>query len=289
MGLLDRFLSRRSASRLRVLALGSCRVIDPLRAVRKLGLADCLNRRIRSRTPVYLHDINEMIQFLRLVSGALSMPDGVAPMAFRDWRAKPMPALLDDAERLVIEVCTDKHYQAMGWTLNVNEIHRQLVEPAGNAGQLWWSDVHRGDRPPREVVEGAEAALGRAGKLTEVHRLMLREIAYVSLSAAVIAEGMATLRGLVRCPVLVVPHVAVRLADGGQLAERIEHIDKTIEAARLAGLAVLDPRSFVERDGQQRALDKEGTDFHHYADDYLPVVGREIVRSLRQPGVGQVS
>jgi hypothetical protein len=93
---------------------------------------------------------------------------------------------------------------------------------------------------------------------------------------------MAILRGLVRCPILVMPHVAVRLADGSQLAERIEHIDKAIEAAGLAGLAVLDPRSFVERDGQQRALDNRGTDFHHYADDYLPVAGQEIVNSLRQ-------
>lgn len=282
MGLLDRFSSRRSASRLSVLALGSCRVIDPLLAVRKLGLADCLNRRIRSRTPVYLHDIHEMIQFLRLLTGARSMPDDVAPMAFRDWRARPMPSLLDDAERLVIEVCTDKHYQAMGWSLNVNEIHHQLVEPAGDSGRLWWDDVHRGDQPPREVVEDAEAALRRAGKLTDVHRRLLREIAFVPLSATAIAEGMATLRSLVRCPVLVVPHVAVRLADGSLLAERIEHIDKTNEAARLAGLAVLDPRSFVERDGQQRALAKAGTDFHHYADDYLPVVGREIVSSLRE-------
>jgi hypothetical protein len=34
----------------------------------------------------------------------------------------------------------------MGWSLNVNEIHRQLVEPAGDAGRLWWNDVHRGDK-----------------------------------------------------------------------------------------------------------------------------------------------
>lgn len=264
-------------------------MIDPLLAVRKLGLADCLNRRIRSRTPVYLHDVNEMIQFLRLVAGDLSMPDDVAPMAFRDWRVKLMPSLLDDADRLVIEVCTDKHYRAMGWSLNINEIHRQLVEPAGDCGRLWWSDVHRGDQPPREVVEGAEAALRRAGRLTDVHRRLLREIGFEALSVAAIAEGMTTLCNLVRCPVLVVPHVAVRLADGSLLAERIEHIDKTIEAARLAGLAILDPRSFVERDGQQRALGNGGTDFHHYADDYLPVVGREIVRSLRQPGVGRIS
>ena len=76
------------------------------------------------------------------------------------------------------------------------------------------------------------------------------------------------------------PHVAVRLADGNYLAERMAHIDKTIDAARQAGLAVLDPRSFVERDGQGLALDAKGADFHHYASDYLPIAGAEIVRAL---------
>jgi len=41
-----------------------------------------------------------------------------------------------------------------------------------------------------------------------------------------------------------------------------------------------DPRRFVERDGQHRALDKGGTDIHHYAKDYLPIAGSEIARAL---------
>ncbi|MBI2735479.1 MAG: hypothetical protein HYX38_02875 [Rhodospirillales bacterium] len=271
---------------MRVFALGSCRVHDPLAAVP--GDVDYLNRHVKSRTPIYLHDVHEMIQFLGLLAGTTSMPAGTAPFAFRDWRpGRAMPRLLGDAERLVIEVCTDKHYAAMGHTLNINEIHRQLVAPAGEAGEAWWNDVHRGQPAPNDVIEAVEAALRRSRALTETDRHMLREIRLVTLSSEAIAEGMARLRSMVACPILVVPHVAVRLADGRPLGERIEHIDKTIAAARQAGLAVLDPRRFVERDGQQRALADEGTDFHHYAADYLPVAGREIVRSLREQGAGQ--
>ena len=261
---------------------------DPLIAAHGLGEVDYLNRHVRSRTPIYLHDVHEMIQFLGLLAGTVSMPAGIAPFAYRDWRTgRPMRSVIGDAERLVIEVCTDKHYAAMGHALNVNEIHRQLVEPTGEAGEAWWNDVHRGQPAPGDVIEGVEAALRRSRKLTETHRRMLREIALVTLSSTAIAEGMARLRSLVACPILVVPHVAVRLADGSLLAERIEHIDKTIEAARRTGLAVLDPRHFVERDGQHRALDKGGTDFHHYAADYLPIAAREIVRSLREQGAEQ--
>jgi len=273
---------RGSDSLLRVFALGSCRVHDPLIAAHGLGEVDHLNRHVRSRTPIYLHDVHEMIQFLGLLAGSASMPAGIAPFAYRDWRAgRPMPGVIDDAERLVIEVCTDKRYAAMGHTLNINEIHHQLVTPTGESGKAWWNDVHRGQPAPDDVVERVEAALRRSRKLTEVHRRVLRETTLTTLSPAAIAEGMARLQSLVACPILVVPHVAVRLVDGSLLAERIEHIDKTIEAARLTGLTVLDPRRFVERDGQQRALDKGGTDLHHYADDYLPIAGREIVRALR--------
>jgi hypothetical protein len=282
---LSRFSRRSKAdeSGLRVLALGSCRVHDPLVAVQGVAGIDYLNRHIKPRTPVYLHDVHEMIQFLGLLAGTVSMPAAVAPFAFAEWRpGKSMPRLIGDAERLVLEVCTDKYYSALGHALNINEIHRQVVQPAGEAGEAWWDDVHQGKPAPLDIIERVESALRRAHKLTETDRRMLREISLVTLSSSVIAEGMATLRSMVACPILVVPHVAVRVADGSLLGERIEHIDKTIEAARQAGLAVLDPRRFVERDGQQRALAERGTDFHHYATDYLPVVGREIVNALRE-------
>ena len=267
---------------MRVFALGSCRIHDPLMACHRLGQVDYLNRRIKSRQPIYLHDIHEMIQFVRLATGEISMPAGVRPFAFHDgprFDARMGP-VLREAERVVIEVCTDKHYGAAGYCLNINEIHRQLVETTGPAGQAWWLEVDRGNRPADDLVQDVERVMRDARKLTDTHRLMLREVRFSQLSSTEIADGMSTLRGLVDRPVLVVPHVAVRLADGNFLAERIGHIEKTVEAARRAGLPVLDPRSFVERDGQHRALDGAGTDTHHYAKAYLPIVGSEIVRTL---------
>jgi hypothetical protein len=267
---------------MRVLALGSCRIHDPLMVSHRLGQVEYLNRRFKSREPIYLQDIHEMIQFFRLAMGEIPMPAEIGPFAFYKGLRfdKRMPGVLRDAERVVIEVCTDKHYHAMGYALSTNEVHRQLVEATGAAGQAWWLEVNRGNEPPNDLVQSVETALRGARKLTDAHRLMLREIRFSRLSSTDIAEGMSTLQALLDRPVLVVPHVAVRLADGGLLAERISHIEKTVEAARQAGLPVLDPRSFVERDGQQRALDKGGTDIHHYAKDYLPIAGREIAKAL---------
>lgn len=267
---------------LRVLVLGSCRVHDPLIAAHRLGQVEYLNRRLKSRAPMYLQDINEMIQFVRLASAEIPLPPEIAPFAFRSWRFdRQMPVVLRAAQRIVIEVCTDKYYHAMGYALSTNEIHRQLVAPAGAAGALWWTEVNSNNGPRHDAIAGVETALRQSGVLTDAHRLMLREIALTRLSSEAIADGMVRLLALTVAPVLVMPHVAVRLADGTFLAERTDHIEKTLAAARRLGLLVLDPHSFVERDGQQRALDKGGTDVHHYAKDYLPIAGHEIARSLR--------
>jgi hypothetical protein len=94
------------------------------------------------------------------------------------------------------------------------------------------------------------------------------------------AEGLADLRALLAAPILVVPHVAVRRPDGAYLTERLQHIEKVLKAAGAVGLPCLDPRTFVVRDGQARVLAEGGNDYHHYAADYVPIVGREIVRAL---------
>jgi hypothetical protein len=120
-------------------------------------------------------------------------------------------------------------------------------------------------------VHALESVLRAKHKLTETDRMMLRELNFRYLTELDIAGGLDLLKGLRGRPMLVMPHVSVRLADGSMLAKRLQHIHKTLAAARRTGLPVLDPKSFVERDGQYRALNNAGTDFHHYARDYMAV------------------
>ena len=267
---------------MRVLALGSCRVHDPLLVAHRQGAVEYLNRRFKTRHPIYLHDIHEITQFVRLARAETIMPAEIGPFAFdKGLRLdKRMPALFDEAEQLVIEVCTDKHYEALGHALNVNEIYRQLVETTGTAGEAWWAEIDRGNAPSEGLVQAVETALRAGGTLTDTHRLMLRQITFVELTSADIEREMAKLLALVEQPLLIVPHVAVRLADGRLLDERLAHIEKTLAAARQLSLPTLDPRVFVERDGQHHAMDEDGTDLHHYAQNYLATVGAEIVRAL---------
>ena len=57
-------------------------------------------------------------------------------------------------------------------------------------------------------------------KLTETDRMMLRELNFRYLTELDIADGLDLLKGLLGRPMLVMPHVSVRLADGSMLAKR---------------------------------------------------------------------
>jgi hypothetical protein len=273
---------------MRVLALGSCRVHDPLISAQQRGEIEYLNGGFRRRPPLYLHDVHEAIQFVRLARGEIAMPKEIRRFAYDGGLRlhRRMIAPLEQAEHVVVEICTDKHYEAAGWTLNVNEIHARLVANSGAAAEEWWNTVDRQQRPTEALVRRTEEALRRRWQtlwqVDDGERLVLRALTLRYLSASEIAEGLARLQALLARPVLVVPHVAARLPDGSFLAERLSHVEKIVEAARQVGLPVLDPRTFVERDGQARVLDQEGTDFHHYAAAYLPIVGRDLVEALRQ-------
>jgi hypothetical protein len=268
---------------MRVLALGSCRIHEPLLAAQEEREIDYLNRRYKRGRPVYVHDIHEALQFVRLLRRELAMPDDLRPFAYEGGLHvdRGMTYAVARAERLVVELCTDKHYEAAGWTLNVNELHRRLVENAGAAGREWWDMIDRGGRPSEELVLKVEAELKARWQFGDGHRRMLRELTFRYESVTEMADGLARLASLTGASILVVPHVAVRLPDGNYLSERLQHVQKAIEAARAVGLPCLDPRTFVMRDGQSRALADSGVDYHHYAPDYVPVVGREIVRALR--------
>jgi hypothetical protein len=273
---------------MRVLALGSCRIHDPLAEAQRSGEVESLNRRFKRRHELFLHDVHEAIQFVRVARGEILMPKEIRPFAYeRGLRlSHRLTVPLEQAECVVVESCTDKHYEATGWTLNVNEIHRLLVDDGRAAADEWWQAIDCGQRPSEALAWAVEAELRARWRTRwrfgDGHRLVLRELTLRYLPASEIAEGLRRLQALLARPLLVVPHVAVRLPDGSPLAERLQHVEKTIAAARMTGLPFLDPGAFIARDGQSRVLDKGGTDFHHYARDYLPVVGRELVAALHR-------
>ena len=67
---------------MRVLALGSCRIYEPLAEAQRSGEIEYLNRHFRRRYAIFLHDVHEVIQFVRLACGEIFMPKKLRPFAF---------------------------------------------------------------------------------------------------------------------------------------------------------------------------------------------------------------
>lgn len=273
---------------LHVLALGSCRVHKPLLSAHRHGDIRYLNRPFTFWRRVYMHDVHAALQFVRLARGELTMPADLRPFAC-DGGLRPhasMSAAVAQADAVVIELCTDKHYSLGPWTIDLNELLTRIVEPAGTAGREWRRAIERRQRPTEAMVRAVEAALRSHWRarwqVNDGYRWLLSELAFRSLTQEDIADGLRRLQQKLERPLLVVPHVAVSLPDGRYLAERLRHVEKTVAAAGLARLPCLDPRVFVQRDGQARALDRRGTDYNHYARAYMPVVARELVGALRR-------
>jgi hypothetical protein len=216
------------------------------------------------------------------------MPVELRPFAC-DGGLRPhdsMRKAVAQADAVVFESCTDKHYSLGDWTIDLNELSRRIVQPAGAVGREWRRAVERHQRPPESMVREVEAALHAHWRarwqFNNGYRWLLRDLAFRYLPQEDIAEGLLRLQQRLGRPLLVVSHVAVSLPDGRYLAERLRHVEKTLVAARQAGLPCVDPRAFVQRDGQVRALERRGTDYNHYAGAYLPIVAGELVIALRQ-------
>jgi hypothetical protein len=225
-----------------------------------------------------------MIQFCRLALRPINIPLDFAHFAF--YLGLPefneqSAAVLDEAESVIVEICTGKSYSAFGYALSTKEIYRHLVEPAGDAGRAWWKNLHSGQQPTAELVRSVEAVLSPASLPNgKTLRALIGEIKFREITVDELVAGLSTLHDLLRRPILIVPHVSVRLPNGDYLKERAKHVANTIEAARRLGFPVFDPKVLIDRDGQHRVLAKAGTDFHHYEKEPLAVVGHEMINAF---------
>ena len=120
-----------------VLALGSCRVHDPLMAVDRRRVR-YLNRLFRSRAPIYLHDVHEMIQFVRLARGELAMPTEIGRFAFPGGLRvdKRMSAVLGDANDAVDRAEADRAVTTLAELFTPARWRGAVPATASGSGEL---------------------------------------------------------------------------------------------------------------------------------------------------------
>ncbi|WP_368655395.1 hypothetical protein ABRY94_11730 [Castellaniella ginsengisoli] len=116
---------------MRFYVIGSCRVHGPLRGRPGYG------------KPVvgYTHTTKEAIQRVRHIRGEIVIAHSVAPYVFSRERTPVVTAAhrraLNDADVMLVEVCSAKEMQYMGFWLNLNYAqNRELHAPVQEAAEL---------------------------------------------------------------------------------------------------------------------------------------------------------
>lgn len=272
---------------MQILTLGSCRVHDPVVATARRGEIEDVNRLFGPGDRIYVHAPNEIMQFCRIITGEVSLSPDMAKYVYQQSSSPLSPALrphYDRAEAVVVEICTNKEFSAGGVAMNINEISRQTINVGGPATRAWWNEVARGQCTDAGMIAAAIDELKRAGReVGAADEFVLRELKCQRLAPEEMKRKVAEVVELIGRPMLLVPHIRVRTVTGEWFEGRNVHVTMLLDIARSLNLPVLDPHTFVERNGQAVVLADEGRDFNHYAKSYIETVGeaiREAVMAL---------
>src|SRR6185437_6772589 len=195
---------------------------------------------------------------------------------------------VDDAELILLEICTSENIKLDGWFLHRNQFPRLILQPildakglppeAKKAVHAWWA----------ALLGRKEAGQIEAGKVLIEH---LPETANDEMTRAVILEarlypdtrdelkaGITALRSqLGDKPVGLLVHYRRFMPDGRAVSWPLEFRANLLDIARVCRIPVYDPGPMILRYGTKSAL---APDFTHYTREFVPTVADEYRRFI---------
>jgi hypothetical protein len=177
-----------------------------------------------------------------------------------------------------VEICSDKEYHVGDVLLHDNEIARQCREPQGVAHDEWTLALERGQDIPASAVEIKAEWIAKRRALTPEDWAVLTEIRCRRLTPERLRLDIAALAQALHCPLVVVPHISFRTADGEVLASRERFIGMVREASRDIGVPVFSHGELLQEYGQNRLFAEGGKDPYHFDPSLNLAVGRRLLR-----------
>jgi hypothetical protein len=271
---------------LRAASLGSCRIRNPLYALRDQGdLTICAGGLAATHTAA------EARQTLALVRGELSISDFLSLYVFETDQTPSTAGLgltLDGGvDAFLLEVSDDKQFYYRDICLQQNFVARSLVQPCRGALLAWYREVCL----RRPVDEGCvQTALGnlREGgfrcdeEMADLLRHMRLERHGGDHHAATLKSMMAEVGGRW----IVVGSIVIPGHEGAIMHDRRALNDNLKAAADLCGATFYDPSQLVSGHGRATALESDGANIYEYAEAFYPTVGEaltSLVRTGRPP------
>ncbi len=247
-----------------VTAIGSCRVVGPLR---RAGKEDGFKL---NQTGVYgyCHSSAEAVQQLRVLNGALTLPEYLLPVIAPRTAESPnghKPHKRSDF--YFVELSSAKILSVDGICVQLNYFtrHFETFFSDRNRARAFWRAVREGDDTQRKEV------LDHGAQRLPADQYMLENLKMEMSTPEGLRDDIDLLMSIAP-RVLFVTHFNAKKHDGGYLAARESYLAMLRGALRASNARYFDPSDYVEAYGQSEALKDPDGSLSHYSDafeDYL--------------------
>ncbi len=255
-----------------VSVFGSCRVHTPIQILHKAGQLTLA----KSEVYGFTHYTNEIVQQIRLISGAIAAPQRLRPYMNipPHWQPKPprpVAEIFPSTDIFVVEISSIRVVKFKAIYLQINRVRELLNENLTNP-EHWVRQVMAkskpGDLPPVDFKDPVKAEVYSGVSIHEQ-------------SEAEIEKGLAELSALLGKKILFVSHFNTDY-DGRPIPQRTTIVNAVERFARSTGHGFFDPTEMVKTAGIRTAL----KDLGHYNTEFEPAVAEALrakIESMPRP------
>lgn len=260
-----------------VSVVGSCRVHNPMRALRNVGLINLNNSRLRE----FCHSPREALQKIRIANNRMVVPENLSLFVngVEAAESNPLRADFSKTDIFVIEISSLRRLSFQGIELQLNFVTEFLVKKYNLDD--WFL----------KLCEMARAApLGKKVKLHPDKKDLPDEIYYLVSSIemsletdAVISEMVVKISDYLNKPILFVGHFDVLKNDGRRVGDRVRLNNCVKNSAEKLGHYFFNPSDLFNDVGADLAL----RDNNHWNYDFERKAGEFILNNKILPILGK--
>ncbi len=270
----------RHGGALRVVALGSCRVKNPMFVLRDQG-----DLRVVAEAPTPTHTADEAAQSLAFFTGERRIPEELNQFIFeydhRPAQARLTRALSQRADVYVLEISDDKQFSYEGVCLNQNFVSRHFVQPHRGALLDWYREIARNKQAEESSVQAALGKLRDGGfRHDEAMANLLRGIRLDRRDGEQVRATVETLRSKFSGEWMIVGPFTIPGDTGAVMTRRREFNKGLREIATLCDVRFFNPTRLIREHGKDGVLDG-GVSIYEYEESFYPTLGKVLVRQIR--------
>ena len=277
---------------LKILPYGSCSAHDPVYNLGQRGLAFPVWYRIRARETLYAHTIGEFIQLTKFLRGDLAIERSIRRYICIDYDFEPgeeARKAVDDAELILLEICTSENIKLDGWFLHRNQLPRLFMKPmmdseilsgdVKKAVTFWWAGLT--NRKDQQQIEAAKVVAAHlpAEADDEVTRAILFGARLVADTQQEIEDGVDQLLSLQqRRSAIFLIHYRRFMPDGRAICWPPELRGHLYAIAKRLNVEIFDPAQMIVDHGVGAAI---AADQLHYEKAFVPIVADALWRTIK--------